>query len=83
MKTPIAGLRDFAALEPFLRIIVQGLQGFVQPGHFFDLMAEDMVTEYVITVPGYPARVEGRKALAELYRPYGNAIHLDRCLPVA
>ncbi len=48
MKTPIANLPDFAALEPFFQIIVQGLQGFVQPGHFFDLMAE-----YVITVPGY------------------------------
>jgi uncharacterized protein len=79
MKTPIANLEDFTALDPFFRVIEQGLQGLVEPGHFFDLMAEDVVTEYVITVPGYPARVEGRSALAELYRPYRNALELDRC----
>jgi uncharacterized protein len=83
MKTSIANLQDFTALDPFFRIIEQGLQGFVDPGHFFDLMAEDVVTEYVITVPGYPPRIEGRQALAELYRPYGSAIQLDRCFDLA
>ena len=83
MKTPIANLEDFAALDPFFRLIEQGLQGLVEPGHFFDLMAEDVVTEYVITVPGYPPRIEGQQALAELYRPYGNAIELDRCFDLA
>ena len=43
MKTSIANLQDFTALDPFFRIIEQGLQGFVDPGHFFDLMAEDVV----------------------------------------
>ena len=83
MKTAIANLQDFTALDPFFRIIEQGLQGLVEPGHFFDLMAEDVVTEYVITVPGYPPRIEGRQALAELYRPYGNAIQGDRCFDLA
>lgn len=80
---PITKLEDFAALDPFFRIIEQGLEGLVAPGHFFDLMAEDVVTEYVITVPGYPARVEGRQALAELYRPYGTAMQLERCFDLA
>src|ERR1700761_5775901 len=71
MKTPIAGLDDFAALDPFFRIIEEGLDGLAGPGHFFDLLAENAVFEYVITVPGYPRRVEGRPAVAELYRPYG------------
>lgn len=79
MKSPIANLGDFAALDPFFRIVEQGLSGLVDPGHFFDLMVEDVVTEYVITVPGYPPRIEGRQALAELYRPYGTALQLDRC----
>jgi ketosteroid isomerase-like protein len=83
MKSPIANLSDFAALEPFFRIIEQGLDGLVDPGHFFDLMAEDVVTEYVITVPGYPPRVDGRQALAELYRPYGTAMRLQRCFDLA
>ena len=83
MKTPIASLDDFAALDPFFRIIEQGLDGLAGPGHFFDLLAEDAVFEYVITVPGYPRRVEGRAAVAELYRPYGDALVLDRCYDLA
>jgi uncharacterized protein len=47
MKTPIAGLDDFAALDPFFRIIEQGLDGLAGPGHFFDLLAEDAVFEPV------------------------------------
>jgi uncharacterized protein len=83
MKMPIVGLADFAALDPFFRIIEQGLDGLAGPGHFFDLLAEDVVFEYVITVPGYPRRVEGRAAVAELYRPYGRALVLDRCYDLA
>ncbi len=83
MKSPIANPQDFGALDPFFRIIEQGLHGLVDAGHFFDLMAEDVMTEYVITVPGYPSRVEGRQALAELYRPYGTSIRLERCFDLA
>ena len=83
MKTPISNLGDFTALDPFFRIIEQGLDGLAGPGHFFDLLAEDAVFEYVITVPGYPRRVDGRAAVAELYRPYGTAIVLDRCFDLA
>jgi ketosteroid isomerase-like protein len=83
VKTPIADPADFAALDPFFRIIEQGLDGLVEPGHFFDLLAEDVTVEYVVTVPGYPARVEGRTAVAELYRPYGSMLVLDRCFDLA
>jgi ketosteroid isomerase-like protein len=83
MKTPIANLEDFAALEPFFHIIKEGLTGFVKADHFFDLLAEDVVTEYVVTVPDYPLRVEGRQALAELYRPYGTMMKLERCFDLA
>jgi ketosteroid isomerase-like protein len=79
MKTPISGLPDFAALDPFFRIVEQGLDGLARPGHFFDLLAEDAVFEFVITVPGYPRRVQGRTAVAELYRSYGDALVLDHC----
>jgi uncharacterized protein len=83
VKAPIADLADFAALAPFFRIIEKGLEGLAGPGHFFDLLADDITTEYVITVPGYPARVEGRAAIAELYRPYGTMMVLDRCSDLA
>jgi ketosteroid isomerase-like protein len=79
----ISNLEDFAALDPFFRIIEQGLEGIAGPGHFFDLLAEDIVVEYVITVPDYPRRVQGRQAVADLYRPYRNEIVLDRCFDLA
>jgi hypothetical protein len=52
-------------------------------GHFFDLLAEDVVIDYIITTPGYPRHIEGRKAVAELYRPYGTMIVLDRYYDLA
>jgi ketosteroid isomerase-like protein len=83
MKTPIANLEDFAALDPFFHIIQEGLSGHVEADHFFDLLADDIVTEYIVTVPDYPQRVEGRAALAELYRPYGTSMTLERCFDLA
>ncbi len=44
MKTPIADLADFAALDPFFRIIEKGLDGLAGPGHSFDLLAEDIIS---------------------------------------
>jgi uncharacterized protein len=81
--TAVSGLGDFQALDPFFRVITDGVAGLVDGEHFFDLLAEDVVFEYVITVPGYPRRVEGRHAVAELYRPYGATFSLDRCYDLA
>ena len=88
VTTPIDEFGDYAALDPFFRIIEEGLAGFIDDGHFFDLLAEDVIFDYVISVPGYPRRVEGRRAVAELYRGYGSnmvlrsadelAVHRDR-----
>ena len=62
--TTINDLDDFKALDPFFRIIEQGLDGLADGGHFFDLLAEDVVFDYIITIPGYPRHVEGRQAVA-------------------
>ena len=83
MTTTITDLDDFKALDPFFRIIEKGLDGIADGGHFFDLLAEEVIFDYIITTPGYPRRVEGRKAVAELYRPYGTMIVLDRCHDLA
>src|ERR1700731_3167104 len=77
--TAVSNLGDFRALDPFFRIIEEGVAGLADGEHFFDLLAEDVVFEYVITVPGYPRRVEGRQAVVDLYRPYGASIVLHRC----
>src|ERR1700720_4722735 len=83
MTTTITDLDDFEALDPFFRIIEKGLDGIADGGHFFDLLAEDVIFDYIITTPGYPRHVEGRTAVAELYRPYGTMIVLDRCHDLA
>ena len=75
----VENMQDFRALDPFFRIIEEGLAGLVDGGHFFDLLAADVVFEFIITVPDYPRRVTGRDTLIELYRGYGNAFFLDRC----
>jgi uncharacterized protein len=77
--TTVTDLDDFKALDPFFRIIEKGLDGIADGGHFFDLMADDVIFDFIITTPDYPRHVEGRKAIAELYRPYGTMIVLDRC----
>ena len=66
-----------------LRIIEKGLDGIADGEHFFDLLAEKAVLDYIITVPGYPRHVKGRKAVAELDRGCGTMIVLDRCHDLA
>src|SRR3954454_9547557 len=83
MTTTITDLDDFKALDPFFRIIEQGLDGLADGAHFFDLLAEDVIFDYIITIPGYPRHVEGRKAVSELYRPYCTMIVLDPCPDLA
>jgi hypothetical protein len=58
---------------------VRNLEDFRALEPFFDILAEDAVFEYVITVPGYLRRVVGRDSVAELYRPYGTTFALSRC----
>ena len=75
----VENMQDFRALDPFFRIIEEGLAGLVDGGHFFDLLADDVVFEFVITVPEYPPRIVGRENLIEVYRGYQSAFFLDRC----
>jgi uncharacterized protein len=62
MTTTITDLDDFKALDPFFRIIEKGLDGIADGGHFFDLLAEKVIFDYIITTPGYP-RTEGNGAV--------------------
>ena len=60
-------------------MIEAGLDGLAEGEHFFDLLADDVIFEFIITVPDYPRRVEGREKLIELYRSYRTVFFLDRC----
>ena len=63
---------NFGADGPFFRIIREGLEGLADGEDYFDLLTDDVVFEYVISVPGYPRRVEGRQNIIDLYGGYGD-----------
>ena len=75
----IDNIEDFRALDRFFRVIEHGLAGFVDGEQFFDMLADDVVFDFIITVPDYPRHVVGRDNLIELYRGYGSVFFLDRC----
>ena len=57
----------YAAMRPYFEVVAEALNGLVDGTDFFDMHASDVVVEYIITVPGYPRRIVGREALADLY----------------
>ncbi len=61
---------NFGARGPFFGVIREGLAGLVDGEDYFDLLAEDVIFEYVISVPGYPQRVDGRQGIIDLYSNY-------------
>ena len=72
MTKYVSDSSNFGADGPFFRIIREGLEGLVDGEDYFDLLADDVVFEYVISVPGYPRRVAGRQNIIDLYRGYGD-----------
>ena len=68
---------NFGADGPFFGVIRQGLKGLVDGEDYFDLLADDVVFEYVISVPGYPRRVQGRQNVVDLYRGYDQYMKVD------
>jgi uncharacterized protein len=73
-EMPSRDMVRYAAMRPYFEVVAEGLRGLVDGVDFFDIHAEDVVVEYIITVPDYPRRIVGREALAELYSDYGKSI---------
>jgi ketosteroid isomerase-like protein len=61
---------NFGADGPFFRVVREGLKGLVEGEDYFDLLANDVIFEYVISVPGYPRHVQGRQNIIDLYNGY-------------
>ena len=61
---------NFGADGPFFLIVQEGLAGLAEGEDYFDLLADDVVVEFVISVPGYPSRVQGRQNVIDLYSDY-------------
>jgi hypothetical protein len=51
MTTTITDLDHFKALDPFFRIIEKGLDGRADGGHFFDLLAEEVMFGGTVPLP--------------------------------
>jgi ketosteroid isomerase-like protein len=66
----------FGADGPFFHVIRAGLKGLASGEDYYDLLADDVVVEYVISVPGYPRRVEGRQNVIDLYSGYDDYMTL-------
>jgi ketosteroid isomerase-like protein len=67
-------MTKYAAMRPYFEVVAAALKGLVDGTDFFDIHAEDVVVEYIITVPDYPRTIVGREALAGLYSDYGESI---------
>jgi uncharacterized protein len=76
MSKTVSDDAPFGTNSPFFRIIKEGLEGLADGDDYFDLLAEDVVFEYVISVPGYSRRVEGRQKVIDLYSGYGDDMKL-------
>ena len=76
----------FSALDPFFDIVMEGLRRHVDGDHYFDAVDEDAIFEFRYQFPGWPAVVQGRRAVMELYSGYvmtlrsadGLKVHRDR-----
>jgi len=75
VPSPINDPGDFVARDPFFRIVEEGLSGLADGDNFFELLADGVVFEYVITVPGYPRYVVGRRYRGCLRKPVHLGAH--------
>jgi uncharacterized protein len=66
----------FKALDPFFRVVEEGLREFVDGEHYFDTIADDALFEFRYDFPGWPHSVRGRANLMALYSGYGKSIVL-------
>jgi hypothetical protein len=48
----------FKALDPFFNVVMKGLDGLVDGVHFWDVVADEAVFEFLYRFPGWPERLE-------------------------
>ena len=64
-----------AGAEPFYSIIMEGLKGEVDGEHFWDVVAENAVFEFLYNFPGFSNKIEGRDAYMDWFGGYSNILH--------
>jgi uncharacterized protein len=68
---------DFQALDPFFKVVLDGLRGLVDGTHYFDTFADDAVFESRYHFPGWPMTIRGRADLMDALLGYGKTIQLQ------
>jgi ketosteroid isomerase-like protein len=61
--------------EPFYRIIMEGLKGEVDGGHFWEAVAKNAVFEFLYHIPGFTNKITGRDAYMDWFGGYTNTLH--------
>jgi uncharacterized protein len=61
--------------EPFFAIIMEGLKGEVSGEHFWEIVAENAVFEFLYNFPGFANKIKGRKAYMDWFGGYTNVLH--------
>jgi ketosteroid isomerase-like protein len=61
----------FKNAEPFFNIVMEGLRGEVDGEHFWDVVADDAVFEFLYNIPGFTNRMEGRSTYMSWFSNYG------------
>jgi ketosteroid isomerase-like protein len=73
---PIADYTVYEALRPFFDLVLEGLSGLVDGEHYFDVIADDVLFEFLYDFPGWPRTVRGRAGLMAQFAGYGDNIQL-------
>jgi hypothetical protein len=68
----------YEALDPFFKIILEGVSGLVDGEHFFDAFAEDTRFQSLYDFPCWPMMIRGRAGLMDALSGYGSNIKLDQ-----
>lgn len=75
---PKADYAQYRALDPFFDVVMRGLSPFVDGEHYFDVLADDVLFEFLYEFPGWPRVTRGRDDVMALYGGYGRNIRLER-----
>ncbi|HEX4029201.1 MAG TPA: nuclear transport factor 2 family protein [Terracidiphilus sp.] len=75
---PKAEYAAYTALDPFFKVVLEGLNGLVDGKHYFDTFAEDAVFESRYNFPGWPQMIRGRANLMAALSGYGKSIQIHR-----
>jgi ketosteroid isomerase-like protein len=67
----------YKAAAPYFDLVRAALGDLVDGGHFFDVIADDVIYEVLYDIPGWPRVIRGRHNLMAAFRGYVDNIALQ------